>query len=103
MSAFIESGDVELDSTGENLFMIDKIIPDTTMTTDTSLSVQIKTRKYPTATEITKGAFTVTSTTEKISTRAKGRQMAIRFSSSGTTDDWSLGDFRINARKDGMR
>ena len=103
MSAFIESGDVELDSTGENLFMIDKIIPDTTMTTDTSLSVQIKTRKYPTATEITKGAFTVTSTTEKISTRAKGRQMAIRFSSSGTTDEWSLGDFRINARKDGMR
>ena len=103
MSAFIESGDVELDSTGENLFMVDKIIPDTTMTTDTSLSVQIKTRKYPTATEITKGAFTVTSTTEKISTRAKGRQMAIRFSSSGTTDQWSLGDFRINARKDGMR
>ena len=103
MSAFIESGDVELDSTGENLFMIDKIIPDTTKTTDTSLSVQIKTRKYPTATEITKGAFTVTSTTEKISTRAKGRQMAIRFSSSGTTDEWSLGDFRINARKDGMR
>lgn len=103
MSAFIESGDVELDSTGENLFMVDKIIPDAIMTTDTSLSVQIKTRKYPNATEITKGAFTVTSTTEKISTRAKGRQMAIRFSSSGTTDDWSLGDFRINARKDGLR
>ena len=103
MAAHIESGDVELDSTGENLFMIDKIIPDTTMTTDTSLSVQIKTRKYPTAAEITKGAFTVTSTTEKISTRAKGRQMAIRFSSSGTADEWSLGDFRINARKDGLR
>ena len=103
MSAFIESGDVELDSTGENLFMVDKIIPDATMTTDTSLSVQIKTRKYPNATEITKGSFTVTSTTEKVSTRAKGRQMAIKFSSSGTADDWSLGDFRINARKDGLR
>jgi len=103
MSAFIESGDVELDSTGENLFMVDKIIPDAIMTTDTSLSVQIKTRKYPNATEVTKGSFTVTSTTDKVSTRAKGRQMAIRFSSSGTNDEWSLGDFRINARKDGMR
>ena len=103
MSAFIESGDVELDSTGENLFMVDKIIPDAIMTTDTSLSVQIKTRKCPNATEITKGSFTVTSTTDKVSTRAKGRQMAIRFSSSGTADDWSLGDFRINARKDGLR
>ena len=103
MSAFIETGDVEIDSTGENLFMVDKIIPDTTMTADTNLFVQIKTRKYPTAPEITKGAFTVTSTTEKISTRAKGRQMAVKFFSTGTTDQWLLGDFRVNARKDGLR
>ena len=103
MSAFIETGDVELDSTGENLFMVDKIIPDTTMTADTNLFVQIKTRKYPAATEITKGAFTVTSTTEKISIRAKGRQMAVKFFSTGTTDEWLLGDFRVNARKDGLR
>ena len=103
MSSFIETGDVELDSTGENLFMVDKIIPDTTMTADTNLFVQIKTRKYPTAPEITKGAFTVTSTTEKISTRAKGRQMAVKFFSTGTTDQWLLGDFRVNARKDGLR
>ena len=103
MSAFIETGDVEIDSTGENLFMVDKIIPDTTMSADTNLFVQIKTRKYPTAPEITKGAFTVTSTTEKISTRAKGRQMAVKFFSTGTTDEWLLGDFRVNARKDGLR
>ena len=103
MSAFIETGDVEIDSTGENLFMVDKIIPDTTMSADTNLFVQIKTRKYPTAPEITKGAFTVTSTTEKISTRAKGRQMAVKFFSTGTTDQWLLGDFRVNARKDGLR
>ena len=103
MSSFIETGDVELDSTGENLFMVDKIIPDTTMTADTNLFVQIKTRKYPAATEITKGAFTVTSTTEKISIRAKGRQMAVKFFSTGTTDQWLLGDFRVNARKDGLR
>jgi hypothetical protein len=83
--------------------MVDKIIPDTTMTADTNLFVQIKTRKYPAATEITKGAFTVTSTTEKISIRAKGRQMAVKFFSTGTTDQWLLGDFRVNARKDGLR
>ena len=103
MNAFIETGDVELDNTGENLFMIDKIIPDTTMTSNTNLFLQLKTRKYPTAPEITKGAFTVTSTTEKISTRAKGRQIAVKFFSTGTTDEWSLGDFRVNARKDTLR
>jgi len=103
MNAHIESGDVELDSAGENLFLVDKIIPDATMDNNTNLFIQLKTRKYPNATEVVKGAFTVTSSTEKISTRAKGRQMAIRFFSNGTEDQWLLGDFRINARKDGMR
>jgi hypothetical protein len=29
--------------------------------------------------------------------------LAVKFSSTGTTDEWSLGEFRINARKDGLR
>ncbi len=103
MNAHIESGDVELDTAGENLFLVDKIIPDATMDGNTNLYIQLKTRKYPNATEVVKGAFTVTSDTQKISTRAKGRQMAIRFFSTGIEDQWLLGDFRINARKDGLR
>ena len=103
MNAFIETGEIEIDPVGNSLFMVDKIIPDATMTNNTNLFVELKTRKYPRAPEIVKGAFTVTSTTEKISTRAKGRQLAVKFSSTGTTDDWSLGDFRINAREDGIR
>lgn len=103
MDCHIESGDIELSTAGENLFLIDKIIPDATMDSNTNLFVQLKTRKYPNATEITKGAFTVTTQTEKISTRAKGRQMAIRFFSNGVSDQWLLGDFRINATKDGLR
>ena len=84
-------------------FLVDKIIPDNTMTDDTSLSLQLKTRKYPQATEITKGSFTVTNSTRKVSTRAKGRQVSLRWSSSGTTDDWLLGDYRVNVREDGSR
>ena len=103
MSCHIESGDLEIDQGGNRLFLLDKIIPDNTMTSDTSLALQIKTRKYPQATETTKGAFTVTSSTRKVSTRAKGRQMALRWSSSGTADEWSLGDYRVNVREDGFR
>ncbi len=103
MNCHIETGDLEIDVVGSQLFLLDKIIPDNTMTANTSLSVQIKTRKYPQATETTKGAFTVTSTTRKVSTRAKGRQMAIRWSSSGTEDDWQIGDYRVNVRADGLR
>jgi hypothetical protein len=83
--------------------MVEKIIPDATLSSNTNLYVQLKTRKYPQATETTKGAFTITSSTRKISTRAKGRQMSVKFYSSGANDEWSLGDFRVNARKDGLR
>tara|TARA_R110001599_G_scaffold69014_1_gene194355 strand:- start:4774 stop:6657 length:1884 start_codon:yes stop_codon:yes gene_type:complete len=103
MNAHIESGDIELDTAGENLFIVDRVIPDATMNSNTNLFLQLKTRKYPNAPETVKGAFTITSETEKVSTRAKGRQMAVRFFSNGTQDQWLLGDFRVNARKDGLR
>ena len=95
--------EVEIDETGSRLYMIDKIVPDASMTSETNLLVEFKSRKYPQATEITKGPFTVTSSTRKVSTRAKGRQIAIKYSSTGTDDDWSIGDFRINAREDSLR
>ena len=83
--------------------MVDKIIPDFTATDDTSLSLTLKTRKYPNAPDITKGTFTVTNETEKVSTRAKARQMTMKIESNGTEDSWQLGDFRINTRQDGLR
>jgi len=103
MNCFIESGELEIDETGNRTFLIDKLVPDATMTSDTSLNIEFKCKKYPNGTEVTKGPFTVTSTTEKVSTRAKGRQIAIKYSSNGTNDDWSIGDFRINATEDSFR
>ena len=50
-----------------------------------------------------KGPFTITNETTKLSTRARGRQMAMKLESSGTEDDWQLGDIRINTRQDGLR
>ena len=103
MNSFVESSPRELTDSGENLYLVDKIIPDVTLTSTTNLYVELNTRKYPNATEITKGPFTITSSTQKLSTRAKGRQMSMKIYSSGTEDTWSLGDFRINARKDSLR
>jgi len=103
MSSYIESSPREITQNGERLFMVDKIIPDVTMSSDTSLYVDLNSRKYPNSTEVTKGPFTITSTTQKVSTRAKGRQIAMKIYSSGTTDEWSIGDFRINAREDSLR
>ena len=103
MSAYVESSPREITQDGENLYMVDKIVPDVTMTSDTNLYVDLNTRKYPNAPEVTKGPFTITSSTEKVSTRARGRQVAMKFYSTGTADDWSMGTFRINAKVDGLR
>ncbi len=103
MNSYIEGSPREISADGENLYMVDQVIPDVTMTPDTSLSLYMNTRKFPNATETTKGPFTITSSTEKVSTRAKGRQISMKFQSTGTTDDWTLGDFRVNSRPDGLR
>jgi hypothetical protein len=103
MNCFIESGEFEIDETGNKTFLIDKIVPDATLTDDTNLLVEFKCRKYPNGTETTKGPFTITSSTQKVSTRAKGRQISVKYSSTGINDDWSLGDFRINTKEDSLR
>lgn len=103
MNCFVESSELEIDETGNKTFLIDRIVPDATLSSDTNLFLEFKCRKFPNGTEITKGPFTITQSTEKVSTRAKGRQISVKYSSTGTSDDWSLGDFRINAKEDSFR
>ena len=103
MNCFIEGAPREMTTEGNNLYMVDRIIPDITMGANSTVSVFMNTRKFPNASETSKGPFNITSTTEKISTRAKGRQIALKFQSTGTQDEWQLGDFRIDLRQDGPR
>ena len=103
MNSYVESSAMEISQGGDTTFLVDKIIPDLTATDQTSLAITLKTRKYPNAPDITKGTFTVTNQTQKVSTRAKARQMTMKIESTGTEDEWQLGDFRINTRQDGLR
>jgi hypothetical protein len=103
MTAFIEAAPREITAEGENLYMVDRIIPDATMGANSTVSLYMNTRKYPNASETIKGPFNITSTTEKISTRVKGRQIALKFESTGTQDEWRLGDLRIDTKMDGLR
>ena len=116
MTAWVEGAPQEISSTGDNTYMVDKIIPDATMSEGTSLSAFVNTKKYPVSITapakmvksaanqgLTKGPYTITPTISKISVRAKGRQMSLKVQSSGINDDWTMGTFRVNAREDGMR
>jgi len=101
LSAHVETSPLEIDTTGEALMLIDKIIPDVTMTGD--LDITIETKKYPNGTATTKGPFTISQNSTKVSMRARARQMTMKVESTNTGDSWSFGDFRVNARQDGLR
>ncbi len=103
MNCFIEASPREITAEGENLYMVDRVIPDATMGANSNLSLFMNTRKYPNGAETVKGPFNITSTTEKISTRVKGRQIALKFQSTGTQDEWQLGDLRIDTKMAGLR
>tara|TARA_R110002124_G_scaffold97802_1_gene242921 strand:+ start:206 stop:2338 length:2133 start_codon:yes stop_codon:yes gene_type:complete len=103
MNAYIETAPREITAEGENLYMVDRIVPNVDMSLSTSMDLYLNTRKYPSAPETTKGPFAMTKSTQNVSVRAKGRQISVKFQTTGTQDDWSLGDFRINTRLDGLR
>jgi hypothetical protein len=101
ISAHITSSPIEIDSGGNTMMLVDKIIPDATVSG--SLSCTVTSKKYPNDSAVTKGPFTIQSNTDKISMRSRGRQMSLKLESTATGDSWSLGDFRINSRQDGLR
>ena len=55
-------------------------------------------------TAITKGPFPVTGATQKVSTRLRGRELAIQIQSSTSSNvPWRMGQFRMAIEPDGLR
>ena len=100
MTTTLESGVFEIPEAGEKLFMLDRVIPDATIGGG-SMTVSLIVAKYPGGPETTKGPYTVTGDTEKISMRMRGRQVRLKLDSSGTEDSWKWGVARASVRPDG--
>ena len=101
LSSFIESGSIDLNDGNEIMFM-DRIIPDYTFDTGNSVEIYIKTKPYPSGTQITKGPFVIQSNTQKVDMRARGRQASVRVS--GTNNgSWRWGSVRLGVQPDGGR
>ena len=105
MNPSLETGVLELTGTGgegSSLLLIDKVIPDAVTGGDYTL--EIISKKYPNSTEeTTKGPFTITATTEKISLRAKGRQARLKWADTGVGYSWKLGTPRLQIKQVGER
>ena len=93
---------------GEDLAFVDQIIPDMKWGTyggsnGAQVSLTFNVVDWPGDTPTSYGPYTMTSTTEYISVRFRGRQMSITVSSSDTGSFWRLGLLRYRYASAGRR
>ena len=103
ISAFITSGYFDIGD-GDNMMYMKRFIPDF-KDQQGDLTVNLFLRAYPqsTATNSSLDPYTVSPTTQKIDTRARGRQISLKITSSALDTDWRYGTLRVDIQPDGIR
>jgi len=104
--AFIKSGDFDLDAQGDGEYFIKvrRFIPDFKYLNGNA-KVTLELRDYPANIQVGSplGPFTVTSSTDKVDTRARARLAAVKIENDGTNESWRFGQFRFDIQPDGRR
>ena len=69
------------------------------------LTVNLFLRSYPqaSATNSSLDPYTISPTTEKVDTRARGRQISLKITSDELNTDWRYGTLRVDIQPDGLR
>jgi len=101
ITAFIESGDMDIVDGDDNMF-IRRYIPDF-KNQEGEVEMQIKVKQYPGSSQTIASATTVYSTTTKVDMRARGRQIALKIVSDDLDTKWRYGTLRVDAQPDGKR
>ena len=89
---------------GEFIMKIRRFIPDfLSQTGNTQITLQL--RNYPNDNYASSslGPFTITSSTDKVDTRARARAMSLKIANTGASQSWKLGTFRLDTQPDGRR
>jgi len=106
ISAFITSGDFDLDAQGDGEYFIKirRFIPDFKYVNGNA-KVTLQLRDYPAETQSGSplGPFTITSSTNKVDTRARARLAAVKIENDSTNESWRFGQFRFDIQPDGRR
>ena len=89
---------------GEFIMKIRRFIPDFISQTGTT-RVTLNLRNFPndTAAGSSLGPFDITSSTQKVDTRARARAIALKIENTTTNQSWKLGTFRLDTQPDGRR
>jgi hypothetical protein len=89
---------------GEFIMKIRRFVPDfISQTGNTQVTLNLRNYSNDTAAGSSLGPFTVTSSTQKVDTRARARAIALKVENTGSSQDWKLGTFRLDIQPDGRR
>jgi len=89
---------------GEFIMKIRRFIPDfISQTGNTQVTLQL--RNFPNDSQASSalGPFTVSSSTQKVDTRARARAIALKVENTAASQSWKLGTFRLDTQPDGRR
>ena len=106
ISSYIQSGEFEIGAEGEGQYFmsVSRFIPDfKSLSGDAQVTIYVNRYPQSTATSSPLGPFTVTSSTTKIDTRARGRLAAVKIATDGLNESWRYGTFSFDVRPDGRR
>jgi hypothetical protein len=98
------TGAADLRGDGEFLMKIRRFIPDFISQTGAT-RVTLNIRNFPNDTRASSslGPFDITSSTQKVDTRARGRAISLKIENTGASQSWKLGSFRLDIQPDGRR
>lgn len=105
INSYFVTGDAQL-SEGQEILFVDWVLPDMkweTADSSTSASIQLTfyAKNYPGDTPTTHGPYTVTSTTQYVNTRIRGRLLSMKVESNDVGSWWRLGGIRYRGTPDG--
>ena len=98
------TGAADLRGDGEFIMKIRRFIPDfISQTGNTQVTLEL--RNYPNDSQSGSalGPFTVSSSTQKVDTRARARAIAVKIANTAASQSWKLGTFRLDIQPDGRR
>ena len=99
-----QTGIADTRGDGEFIMKIRRFIPDfISQTGNTQVTLQLRDFPNNAKSSSSLGPFTVTSSTTKVDTRARARQIALKVANTAASQSWKLGTFRLDTQPDGRR
>jgi hypothetical protein len=94
----------DLRGDGEFIMKIRRFIPDfISQTGNTQVTLLLRNYSNDSRASSSLGPFTVSSSTQKVDTRARARAIALKVANTAASQSWKLGTFRLDIQPDGRR